>query len=232
MMITKTIKFKDVSSTQDTAKRFVHRNEEVAITSLCQKRGRGRQHRLWYSPVGGLYLSLILFPQTRITSIPFLAALTIIKVLEDFGFSRLSILWPNDVLLNNRKVCGIICEQFKKAIICGIGLNVNIEKFAHGLANATSLKLESGEDFEIEQILEQIIRRFNPLYEELQTEGLKVKEVLNYLLGLGESVEIHMAQGIVKGTVYDIDDDWTLLLRDHSGVIRKFYYGDVKRLIW
>lgn len=231
-MIKKIIRFEEVSSTQDTARRFVHSNEELAIVAFSQKRGRGRQRRVWYSPSGGIYLSLILFPQVRLTSIPFLAALTVIKVLEDFGFSRLSILWPNDVLLNNRKVCGIICEQYKKAVICGIGLNVNIQEFSHGLDNATSLKIESGENHDIDAILDQIIRRFNPLYEELQKEGLKVKEVLNYLAGLGEAVEIHTAREVIRGMVHDIDDDWGLLLRDPSGLMRKFYYGDVRRLVW
>lgn len=231
-MIKKIIKFKEVSSTQDTAKRFVHRKEELGIVAFSQKRGRGRQRRVWYSPSGGLYLSLILFPHVRLTSIPFLAALTIVKVLEDFGFSKLAILWPNDVLLSQRKICGILCEQYKKAVICGIGLNINIERFDLSLDSATSLKIESGEGHDIEAILEQIIRRFNPLYEELQKDGLKVKEVLNYLVGLGDPVEIHTATGIVKGTVHDIDDDWALLLRDHAGVVKKFYYGDVRRLVW
>ena len=231
-MIKKIFKFKEISSTQDTTKRFIHRNEEVAVSALCQKRGRGRQGRVWYSPVGGLYLSLLLFPKKRLTSIPLLASLTVIKTLEDLGFSKLSIHWPNDVLLNNRKVSGIVCEQFKNTIICGIGLNVNIERFSRRIENATSLKLESGRSFEIEDIIERVIDRFNPLYRELQHEGLKVKEVLNYISGIGESVEISFPKGVIKGTVYDIDDDWALLLRDHSGIIRKFYYGDVRRLVW
>ncbi len=231
-MIKKTIKFKKVSSTQDTAKRFIHKNEEVAISSLRQTKGKGRHGRSWFSPFGGLYLSLLLFPRTRLTSIPLLASLTIVKVLEDYNFSKLSIRWPNDVLLNNKKVCGIICEQFEKAIICGIGLNVNIEKFSGKLNNATSLKIESGKDFDIDEISNQIVGKFNPLYNELQNEGLKVKEVLNYIGGIGEPVELITSREVVKGSVYDIDDDWALLLRDHYGMIRKFYCGEVKQLRW
>lgn len=231
-MIKKIIKFKQVSSTQDTAKRFIHKNEEVAISSLRQKWGRGRQGRSWSSPPGGVYLSLLLFPRTRISSIPLLASMTVVKVLEDYGFSKLSILWPNDVLLSNRKVCGVICEQFKNSIICGIGLNVNIEKFARGLSYATSLRIESGRDFDIDEILNQIIGKFNPLYNELQNEGIKVKEALHYIGGIGESVEIVTSKEVIQGTVYDIDDDWALLLRTQSGMIRKFYYGDVRQLLW
>ena len=56
--------------------------------------------------------------------------------------------------------------------------------------------------------------------------------MLNYISGLGESVEVVTTKGVVQGTVYDIDDDWALLLRDESGIIKKYYYGDVRRLQW
>jgi BirA family biotin operon repressor/biotin-[acetyl-CoA-carboxylase] ligase len=231
-MIKKIIRFKEVSSTQDTAKRFLHKHEEVAIASLSQKRGRGRHGRVWFSPLGGLYISLVLFPHKRLTSIPLLASLSIIRALEDFGFSRLTVRWPNDVLLNDKKVCGIICEQVKKAVICGMGLNVNVENFSRNVDNATSLKLETGKDFEIDALLQKIIGRFNPLYRELQQDGLKIREVLNYIAGIGESAQVITAHKTITGTVYDVDDDWALLLRDNAGIIRKLYYGDVKRLVW
>jgi len=231
-MIKKIIRFKDVSSTQDTAKRFLKSNEEVAITSLRQTHGKGRQGKSWFSPFGGLYLSLLLFPRARVTSIPLLASLTVVKVLENYDFSKLTIRWPNDVLLNHRKICGIICEQCEKAVICGIGLNVNIDKFTIKLDSATSLKIESGHDFDINEVLNQVIGTFNPLYNELQNEGLRIKEVLHYIGGIGESVELITAQTRIKGTVYDIDDDWALLLRDDSGMIRKYYCGEVKQMRW
>jgi BirA family biotin operon repressor/biotin-[acetyl-CoA-carboxylase] ligase len=231
-MIKKIIRFKGVSSTQDTAKRFVHKHEELAVASFSQKRGRGRHGRVWFSPLGGLYVSLLLFPERRLTSIPLLASLSIIRTLEDFGFSKLAVLWPNDVLLNDKKVCGIICEQFKKAVICGIGLNVNTERFLQNVDHATSLKLETGRNFEIDTVLKKFVGRFNPLYRELQREGLKIKEVLHYISGIGESAQVITSQETITGTVYDIDDDWALLLRNHTGIIRKFYYGDVRRLVW
>jgi len=231
-MIKQIIRFKQVISTQDTAKRFVSQNKELAISSLHQKKGRGRQGRTWYSPAGGLYVSLLLFPRTQLSSIPMLASLTVVKVLEDYGFSRVSIHWPNDVLLNQKKVSGIICEQFKNAIICGIGLNVNNDDFSPRLENATSLKIDAGKTFDIDEILSHFIGKFNPLYNELQSLGIKVKEVLNYIDSIGEPVEVVTSRGVIRGSVYDIDDDWALLLRDESGMIRKFYYGDVRKLRW
>jgi BirA family biotin operon repressor/biotin-[acetyl-CoA-carboxylase] ligase len=231
-VIKKIIRFKAVASTQDTARRFINEKEEMAIASYRQTRGRGRVSRTWFSPSGGMYLSFLLFPETRISSIPLLASLTIVRVLEQYGFSGIEILWPNDVLLRGQKVCGIICEQYKKSIICGIGLNVNILDFAQGVTNATSLRIESGKEYDIDELIENVVGIFNPLYGELQSKGLKVKEVLNYIKGIGESVEIVTNKDHVRGTVFDIDEDWALLLRDDSGIIRKFYYGDVRKLRW
>jgi BirA family biotin operon repressor/biotin-[acetyl-CoA-carboxylase] ligase len=231
-MIKQLIRFKQVASTQDTAKRFIEQKKELAVSSLRQKKGRGRQGRTWFSPAGGLYVSLLLFPRKNVNSIPLLASLAIIRVLEDYGFSHLLIHWPNDVLLNQKKVCGIICERYRDAVVCGIGLNVNNNRFSRKLAHATSLKIDSGKTYDTDDLLNHLIGKFNPLYEELQTRGIKIKEVLNYIGGMGEPVEIITAKKSIKGTVYDIDDDWALLLRDASGMIKKFYYGDVRRLRW
>ncbi len=231
-MIEQIIRFSKVVSTQDKAKELLGGRHPVAVTALSQEKGRGRQGRNWYSPEGGLYVSLLLFPKARVTSIPLLASLTIIRTLEHYGLSNLSIHWPNDVLLKNHKICGVVCERYQDAVICGVGLNVNIEKFTPRLSGATSLRIETGQAFDIDEVLEVFLAKFNDLYEELQSKGLRVKEVLNYISGLGESVEVMTAKGVVQGTVYDIDDDWALLLRDESGIIKKYYYGDVRRLQW
>jgi len=231
-MIEKIVRFNKVVSTQDTAKAFIEEKRSLAVTALSQYRGRGRQGRTWHSPQGGLYVSLLLFPEERVTSIPLLAALSVVRTLEELGMSRLTIHWPNDVLLGNKKVCGILCERYRSSVICGVGLNVNSGKIGHRLENATSLRLETGRDFDIDEILGFFLRKFNELYEELQSKGLKVKEVLNYISGLGEPVEIITQHGVIRGTVSDIDDDWALLLRDESGIIKKYYYGDVRRMQW
>lgn len=231
-MIKKIIRFKEVQSTQDTAKRFINSKKEVAIFARRQCKGRGRQGRTWVSPMGGVYLSLLLFPKKRISLLPFVSALTIVRVLEDYGFSSITINWPNDVLLNNKKVCGILCEQYRTALICGIGLNVNIDNFPDVLQDATSLRLESSQEFDLDQVVNQIIGRFNPLYKELQIKGIKVEETLNYITGIGEAVEVITSGTRVKGTIYGIDNDWALLVRTPAGIIKRFVYGDVRRLIW
>lgn len=231
-MIKEIIRFKKISSTQDTAKKFIHRHQEIAVTAEYQRHGRGRHGRQWSSPIGGLYVSFVLFPKNRITLIPFLASLAIVRLLEFYSMTNITIHWPNDVLLHNKKVCGILCEQCKDGIVCGIGLNVNTDRFPHTLNKVTSLTLESGQTYDLDDVLQHLIRIFNPLYQELLDRGLKVSEALNYITGLGEAVEVVTTSETFTATICDINEDWSLLVRDSNGVSKKLYHGDVRRLVW
>jgi len=231
-MIEEIVRFRDIISTQDTAKKFIHRHQEIAVTARSQRRGRGRHGRQWASPVGGLYVSLLLFPKDRGSLIPFLASLTIVRLLEFHGLKGITIHWPNDVLLNQKKVCGILCEQCKDSIVCGIGLNVNNSEFPSHLINVTSMTEESGEEYDLDEMLARLIRIFNPLYQELLEQGLKVSEAQNYVTGLGEAVEVVTKSERFTATICDINDDWSLLVRDAHGVSRTLYYGEVRRLLW
>jgi BirA family biotin operon repressor/biotin-[acetyl-CoA-carboxylase] ligase len=231
-MIQEVVRFKDVSSTQDTAKRFIHRRQEMAIVAQHQRRGRGRHGREWSSPTGGLYLSLILFPKNRMTLIPFLASLSVVRLLEHYALSSIAIHWPNDVLLNDKKICGVICEQNKDSVICGVGLNVNSVDLPSNLGNATTMTRETGEIYDLEDVLACFIRIFNPLYEELLERGLRVEEALNYITGIGEVVEVVTKNATFTATVCDVNSDWSLLVRDERGVNRTLYYQEVRRLVW
>ena len=231
-MIEEIVRFNNVSSTQDTAKKFIHRHQEMAIVAQQQRRGRGRHGRQWASPPGGLHVSLILFPEVRVSLIPFLASLTIVRLLEQYSFNTISIHWPNDVLLYGEKVCGIICEQCKESVICGIGLNVNTTTFPDDLKDITSMTLASGKTYDLDAVLEQCLRLFNPLYQELLEHGLKVSEALNYITGLGEAVSVVTKSGTFPATICDVNDDWSLLVRDDQGVSKTLYYGEVRRLLW
>lgn len=224
--------FERVTSTQDVCRRLIPKQEETAVFAFSQTRGRGRQSRRWSSPKGGMYLSLLLFPENQSRTLPLAAALTVIRILEKLGFDHPVIHWPNDVMLGDRKVCGILCEQVRNAFICGIGLNVNTRKFDRSAERATSLSRISGREYDIERIMDDLILTFYPLYRETQKDGLDIKTVKPYLSGIGEMVEVKVKDETVKGTVFDIDNDWALLLTDGSGMIRKFYYGDVRRLRW
>ncbi|MEO0184447.1 MAG: biotin--[acetyl-CoA-carboxylase] ligase [candidate division WOR-3 bacterium] len=225
------LKFKQVSSTQDVLRKFASKRRELAVFAYKQTQGRGRQKRNWFSPSGGLYLSILTFPEKHTNTIPLIAALAVIDSLKDLQFANLSIHWPNDIMLHNKKVCGILCETYCDTVICGIGLNVNIRKFPANLANATSLFLESGKVYKLEPLLKEILENFWRYYEKLQNDELKISEISHYISGIGEPVEVKLSsKKTIKGVVHNVDVDWALLVRTEDGFIRKIYYGDVIRL--
>jgi BirA family biotin operon repressor/biotin-[acetyl-CoA-carboxylase] ligase len=165
----KILEFKKLESTQNKAKEIAKEAEPwTVIVAKEQTGGYGRKGNFWYSPKGGLYFSVIL-PKTKIEDLQILtilAAFCVAKILkEDFKLEPF-IKLPNDVYVNNKKICGILTEniifgrEVKNSII-GIGLNTNIEKFPKDLENvATSIKIELGKEIENEKILSQIIDEF------------------------------------------------------------------------
>lgn len=167
--------FKELSSTQQKAKELAERGvlPWTVVLAETQTLGKGRKGSAWYSPKGGLYFSVIL-PKSQIDdlqTLTILAAFIVAKLVkENFGAEPL-IKLPNDVLLNGKKICGILTENvIGKNIrfsVMGIGLNTNVEKFPKDLEGiATSLKIETGKEVDNREILVQIIKG---LKEQLRT---------------------------------------------------------------
>ncbi len=162
----KILEFDKILSTNLKAKELAKKEISPWTVVLAKKQiaGYGRKGENWFSPLGGLYFSIIL-PKSKIEdlqTLTILAAFVIAKALkENFSLEPL-IKLPNDVLLNGKKVAGILTENVigceVKLSIMGIGLNTNIEKFPKDLANiATSLKIELGKKVDNKKILSQII---------------------------------------------------------------------------
>ncbi len=159
-------KYQTVSSTNALAKELAKKGEKSWMVIVAEKQtvGYGKKSSRWFSPKGGLYFSIVL-PKSKIEdlqTLTILAAWISAKVIKDnFNLEPL-IKLPNDVLINSRKVCGILTENVigkeVKSSVIGIGLNTNIEKFPKDLENsATSLKIELGREVNNEKILKQIV---------------------------------------------------------------------------
>lgn len=154
-------KFEKIESTNQKAKEFSS-DPWTVVLAIEQETGYGRKGDIWFSPKGGLYFSVVL-PKSNIDdlqTLTILAAFSIAKVIkENYGLEPL-IKLPNDILINGKKVCGILTENVIgekiKSSVMGIGLNTNINSFPKTL-NATSLKKELGEDVDNEMILEKIV---------------------------------------------------------------------------
>lgn len=138
-----------------------------------QKAGYGKEKVSWFSPKGGLYFSVIL-PKSQIEdlqTLTILAAFIVAKTIKDNFSLEPLIKLPNDVIVNQKKIAGILTENVigkeVKTSIMGIGLNTNIAEFPEELENiATSLRIESGKEVDNKKIMEQIIKG---LKEQLKT---------------------------------------------------------------
>jgi len=168
-------KFKTISSTNQKAKELAQEGAEpwTVIVAEEQKAGYGKEKVSWFSPKGGLYFSIIL-PKSQIEdlqTLTILAAFIVAKTIKDNFSLEPLIKLPNDVLIKQKKVAGILTEniigkEIKNSII-GIGLNSNIDEFPRELEkSATSLKIELGREVDNEKILEMIIKG---LKEQLKT---------------------------------------------------------------
>ncbi len=198
----------------------------VLVIAERQTAGRGRFGRKWISEPGGLYFSLTLPKSLRIEDIPKLTLTAGVAVAEVVG-GRLK--WTNDVLIDGKKVCGILCELAGEVenplIIVGIGINVNNQ--APKEFNAISLKDVHGRELNRSEILGKVLRNFAKYYEMLiNGEWGKIRERWKELSDtLGRQVVVRIAGREYRGKAVDIDEDGALLL-EKDGKVTRVYSGE------
>ena len=202
-----------------------------------QTEGRGRRDRNWFSPPGNLYCSLVLRPDvnlTRVAEFSFIAALAMFDTLGSIGDAgnQVHLKWPNDILLNQRKVSGFLLETETKNdgitdwVILGLGLNVSVFPGDTDFP-ATSLRAEGWGATEIDA-LEFFCRHFLKWTNIWLSDGFSPIRK-NWLLrsyGRGENIEVRIENNIVKGVFVDLDEDGALIIETSNG-IKKLNVGDV-----
>jgi len=163
----KVLSFEKISSTNEKAKELARKKIEswTIILAKEQTKGHGKSKRFWFSPEGGLYFSIVLPKSTveDLQTLTILAAFAAAKTIKERFSLEPTIKLPNDVLLNQKKVGGILTENVVgknvKLSVMGIGLNTNIENFPKELKDiATSLKIELGKEVNNRIILKQIVK--------------------------------------------------------------------------
>lgn len=150
--------FEIVNSTMEIARDFVKKNKKGIIVSFQQEKGRGRYGRKWFSPEGGLYFSWIMEErQNHKYYMVELVSYSLLETIESFNIKRCGIKFPNDIIVNKKKIAGILLEKVGKYYIIGIGVNVNneIEKKVEG---AISMKEITGREIEIKEVLKAFIK--------------------------------------------------------------------------
>ncbi|OGQ34902.1 MAG: biotin--[acetyl-CoA-carboxylase] ligase, partial [Deltaproteobacteria bacterium RIFCSPLOWO2_01_FULL_38_9] len=167
MLFSKCHSFKKVTSTNDIAYELAKKGakEGEYVIAETQTKGRGRMQRKWVSKKGNLYVSLILRPSivTRnVSHLTFVAALAVASALEKHLNISPQLKWPNDVLVDRKKISGILTEMESEGdkvdfMVVGMGINVNQDKFPKSLPNAISLYQVLGKNIEPGQLLEDLL---------------------------------------------------------------------------
>jgi BirA family transcriptional regulator, biotin operon repressor / biotin---[acetyl-CoA-carboxylase] ligase len=237
------IALETVGSTNAEAKRLAAEGEDTApdgtlVWSLEQTSGRGRRGRDWQSPKGNLYTSLILRPEVPIAKaaqLSFVAALAVYDALGNIGPAghQVHCKWPNDVLLNEKKVAGILLESEggnadtpADWIILGMGLNV--ESHPEGTEfPATSLRYE-GFPSTVEETLEAYSKSFLSWTNRWLSDGFEpIRQ--NWLwrsMGKGKPIEVRLENTTLNAIFKDMAEDGALVL-DDNGTERRITAGDV-----
>jgi BirA family biotin operon repressor/biotin-[acetyl-CoA-carboxylase] ligase len=231
------IAYPRLTSTNDIAKHQAKKGarEGTVIVAEEQTAGRGRLKRAWLSPRGSIALSVILHPTpTQLPSFIMVASLAVVHCIEKVAGLAAQIKWPNDVLVNDKKVCGILIESDVRGsavdyAVIGIGLNVNLDPidFPEILATATSLSHELGKELSRREIIRCLLTELESLYLALPEGDSVFREWRGRLVTLGREVELISGQTSYQGVAESVASDGSLFLRQPNGKLIKIVAGDV-----
>jgi len=215
-------------------------DEGTIIIAEKQSAGKGRLGRKWFSPAGGIWLSIILYPQLppsyipRITLMTAVAAVKAIKICTQI---EPQIKWPNDILINEKKVCGILTEMSAELdiinwVVVGIGINVNIDhqEFPEDIQeNTISLKEVLGKEVLRVKLMQAFLWEFEKYYESLKRREFSsiLKEWKLCSHTLGKKIRVDMGERIITGEAVNINEEGALILKKEDGELAEIISGTI-----
>ncbi|HNX14554.1 MAG TPA: biotin--[acetyl-CoA-carboxylase] ligase [Oscillospiraceae bacterium] len=229
----KIIEFDEVNSTNDELKKLAAAGEPEGciVAAKRQTKGRGRSGRQFYSPEGGIYMSILLRPKSEGFGSTVATAAAAVAVAKTAG-RQAGIKWVNDVIIDNKKVCGILTEAVfgesakPEFVIVGIGINCYIPEggFPDELKNTAGAIFEPGEG-DPAQLRQEVLDNFFRLYSGGRTKiGREYRE---RCITLGKRIEIQRGDELIVGTAVAIGDDFKLLLRTDTGKVIWLCSGEI-----
>ncbi len=217
--------------------------EGTVVLAEEQTAGRGRLGRTWKAPPGtSILISVLLRPKASLidsSKLSLVAALAVGHTLREVLVLSSTVKWPNDVLINGRKVCGILAEAptsagvgSTPALVLGIGLNVNQERqdFPSEIRDqATSLRLETGREQRRQPLILSLLGSLEELYTAFIQKGFSpfLEELRSSSAVLGRRVAVQVGTYTVEGTADDLDDEGRLLMRLDTGSLTILNSGEV-----
>tara|TARA_R110000868_G_scaffold3388_7_gene21912 strand:+ start:6906 stop:7637 length:732 start_codon:yes stop_codon:yes gene_type:complete len=217
-------------------------NDYTTVVAKNQTRGRGQMGTIWNSE-GSKNLTFSVFKDLSELQIdyPFYismaVSLALIKTLQSFSIPKLSVKWPNDILSEDKKVCGVLIENVIKqsninATIIGIGLNINQTKFID-LPKASSLKLLTGKTFDLDEVLQVILKHLKRYFLKIKRKDydLLKQEYETYLFRKDKPSTFVNAEGFVfSGFIKNVSISGNLQVLLEDNLIKEFDLKDITLL--
>lgn len=229
--------YKSVTSTMEIAKKLAGKGvpDGTIIIADKQTEGRGRLGRLWLSPENNLALSIVLHPSVNnLPTLIMVASVAVVRAIKKVTGMDAQIKWPNDVMINGKKVCGILIENKLKGdqtsfSVIGIGININLNPatFPEISALATSLSCELGKGVSRTELACALLSELETLYLQAQTGISVYEEWQRHIETLGKLVRVQFGTSIEQGKAEAVTKSGNLILRHSDGRTSEILAGDV-----
>lgn len=234
--------YEEIDSTNTQAKRLAEEDAPsgTLVVSDCQVKGKGRRGRVWTSPKGeAIYMTILLRPQIRpdrASMVTLVMGLSVVQAIRNVLGLETSIKWPNDVVLNRKKLVGTLTEMsaqmdYIEYMVIGTGINANMTEFSEELKDkATSLRMEMGRSVNRASLIAESMKCFEKNYEIFEkTQDLSglIEDYQAVLANLNQPVRVlepgHEYSGIARG----INEKGELLVEREDGTVTAVYSGEV-----
>ncbi|MCC7553483.1 MAG: biotin--[acetyl-CoA-carboxylase] ligase [Methanobacteriaceae archaeon] len=234
--------YKEVMSTNTVSKFLAEQGIEnnTVVISEKQTKGRGRSGKKWESPLGGVWLSLIIRPQidqTKASLITLATGVAVANTIRSFDIDNVEIKWPNDILIDGKKVSGILTEAIAKLnsinyIVIGVGIDVNFdnEDMSDELKELTiSLSKAAGKKIEEVNVIKRFLIEFEKIFIDFEEEKYEdiLKEWRKQSFSIGKYVRIKQLFGNnFDGYIIGINKEGALIVEKADGTLEKVISGE------
>jgi BirA family biotin operon repressor/biotin-[acetyl-CoA-carboxylase] ligase len=226
--------FERVPSTMGIARDMARKGcpEMTVVVAGTQTKGRGRMDRFWRSGKGGLYFSLVLRPAVAPINgarVNLYAANILAKTLRDvFGIDA-GVKWPNDILVDGKKVSGLLSEmeaEFDRVTYMNVGIGINVNNDpTHAEPGATSLKRLLGRSISLVDLLASFLDAFEASLSMALSRQV-IDQWKQFAVTLNRSVKVVTPRTVTEGVAVDIDENGGLIIRKNDGSFKTVVYGD------
>ena len=229
-----------VDSTNEEVKRRARQGSKSCLIVAAEEQtmGKGRVGRDWSSSAGGLYFTIMLRPELppeNISSITLAAGYGVCLAVREYTGLDAKIKWPNDIIIGNKKLCGILTEMAAQAdmidyVAVGIGINVNIEAFPENIREkATSLYLETGRKLDRNDFFISVLRHLDIAAAAFLAgfTDAENQEFRSLCATIGRRVQTTKGNITIEGEAVDVCENGELLVRDDTGELHKVNSGEV-----